>query len=71
MTRAEKTKTKFIKRDSFDFKYVKINFRCDDRDDCDERNNKEIKKSSANIATIMKIDIQAIEKASAVINRNV
>ena len=71
MTRAEKAKTKFIKRDSFDFEYVKINFCRDDRDDRDERNNKKIKKSFANIVTIIKADIQVIEKTSAVINRNV
>ena len=93
MTRAEKTKTKFIKRDSFDFKHVKVNFRRDDRDDrddcndyddCDDRDNyddrdndddrsnKEIKKFFVtNIVTIMKVDIQAIEKANAVINRDV
>ena len=43
MTRAEKTKTKFIKRNSFNFKHIKINF-CydnhDNRDNRDEQNNK-------------------------------
>ena len=61
MTRAEKTKTKFIKQDSFDFKHVKVNFRRDDRDDRDDRNkrsSKEVKKFFvADIATIMKADI--------------
>ena len=61
MTRAEKTKTKFIKRNSFDFGHVEINFRRDnrdDRDDRDERNNKEIKKFFvADTAAIMKADI--------------
>ena len=55
MTRVEKAKAKFIKRDSFDFKHVKINFRRDDRD---EQNSKEIKKFFVtNIATIMKTNI--------------
>ena len=40
MTRAEKTKTKFIKQSSFNFKHVKINFCHDNRDDRDKRNNK-------------------------------
>ena len=58
MTRAEKAKTKSIKRDSFDFEHVKINLCRDDRDDRDERSNKEIKKFfAANIATIIEADI--------------
>ena len=58
MMQAKKTKTKFIERNLFDFKYVKINFRYDNRDDRDERNNKNIKKIFiTNIITIMKIDI--------------
>ena len=35
MTRAEKAKAKFIKRDSFDFELVKASFRRGDRDDRD------------------------------------
>ena len=58
MTRAEKVKTKFIKRDSFNFKHVEISFRRDDRDDRNERNNKKVKKFFvANIAAIIKADI--------------
>ena len=72
MTRAEKIKTKFIKRDSFDFEHVKVNLHRDDRDDRDERSNKEIKKFFAiDIATIMKTNIQTIEKTIAVIDRDV
>ena len=84
MTRAEKAKAKFIKRDSFDFEHVKINLRRGDRggrdgrddrgdrDDRGERSSKKIKKfSAADTAAIMKTDIQAIEKASAVIDRDV
>ena len=53
MTRAEKAKTKFIKRNLFDFEHVKINLCYDDRDDRDDRddfndrdkqNNKKFKK---------------------------
>ena len=40
MTRAEKAKIKFIKWNSLNFKYIKINFRCDDCDDrCDYDNH--------------------------------
>ena len=78
MTRAEKAKTTFIKRDSFHFKHIEVNFRrddrnnYDDRDDRDERSNKEIKKFFvADTAVIIKVNIQTIEKISVVINRNV
>ena len=81
MTRAEKTKAKFIKRDPSDFKHVEVSLRRgdrgdrgtrDDRDDRGERSNKKVKKFSVtNIVAIMKTDIQAIEKTSAVINRDV
>ena len=55
MTRTEKTKTKFIKRNSIDFEHVKVNFRRDDRD---ERNSKKIKKFFVvNTAAIMKADL--------------
>ena len=58
MTRTEKTKTKFIKQDLFDFKYIKINFCYNNRDDCDKQNNKEIKKIFIiNIATVIKVNI--------------
>ena len=61
-----------LQRNSFDFEHVKINFRRDDRDDRDERSNKEIKKFFVtDIATIIKVDIQAIKKESAVINRDI
>ena len=72
ITRAKKTKTKFIKQDSFDFEHVEVSFRRDDRDDRDERDNKEIKKFFvADTAAIMKADIQTIEKTSAIIDRDV
>ena len=55
MTRAEKAKAKFIKRDSFDFEHVKASLRRDDRE---KQNNKKVKKFFiTNIATIMKTDI--------------
>ena len=55
MTRIEKTKTKFIKQNLFDFKHIKVNFRRNNRD---KRNNKENKKYFvANIATVIKINI--------------
>ena len=78
MTRAEKAKTKFIKRDSFDFKHVEVNLRRDDRDDRDdhddrdERSSKEVKKFFVtDTAAIMKANIQTIEKKSAVIDRDI
>ena len=72
MTRAEKTNTKFIKRNSFDFEHIKINLHRDARDDRDERSNKKIKKFFVtNIVTVMKADIQTIKKANAIINRDV
>ena len=44
----------------------------DDRDDDNNRSSEEVKKSSVtNTVTIMEADIQAIKKASAVINRDV
>ena len=75
MTRAEKAKAKFTKRNPFGFEHVEASLhRGDrgDRGDRGERSSKEIKKFfAADTVAAMKADIQAIEDASAVIDRDV